>query len=549
MIHGEKGAAFMQAIPHVKETTVVICELPDVNPYALEKLGQILQKADELAKIPNLAKVSGLFYGIFLAKSGEVFDATAYFIEWLNEEETFCKLDFNPSKEGGQGFLTLAFPVEKGFSRSERIRFFMDIVKHPLLSGSLVPSISVALGIVLCKDGRVAEAKSLMDGAMKSVASKKAHVYLMEGAREAIELLASGKEVPPYLNFFIGKGNDYFADKFCPKPFNDFEISPTGEVFICCPNHLPRAIGIVETKKYKEIINSNTAIKIRKSILEGNFKYCNAAKCPTIRKNRLNGKGEVKDPRLRAFMGRQKGEIDHVRGVRLSFDPTCNLSCPSCRKAPIVAKGEDLKRIERVTDEIVIPVLRDARSVMMNGYGDVFTSKSCRKLLSVLNKKDFPSLKINIISNAVLFTEKEWGKFPNIHDMMGWVRVSIDAVREETYKVLRRGGDFKKLCKNLLFISELRQKGMISGFEISYVYQKENMHEMAAFVEWGEALKCDIVHFEPLFDWNSYEYDEYLQRAVHLQGNPLYDEFMEIIHDPVFKRDCVMFDHPAFASG
>ncbi len=370
--------------------------------------------------------------------------------------------------------------------------------------------------------------------------------YLIDSALEAINLRLNGKQVPAYLNFFIGEENTYFTNRFCPKPFTHFEITPSGDVYICCPAHLPKPVGNVKFMSHMEILNAPQARKIRESILDGSFKYCDPSKCIVIRTGGLVRKDRVGDENLKKYVDGGEDEIDLVHDLHLSFDPTCNLSCPSCRKKKIVARGTAAEFVERVTVEIVLPLLAGAKTVTMNGYGDVFTSRSCRRILEAVNREDYPELYMDILTNGVLFTRKEWAKYPNIHDMLRQVRVSIDAASEETYKVLRRGGDFSRLRRNLEFLLELRRQEVFPFFDIAFVYQKENLHEMVAFAEWGGEMNCDRVFFEPLLDWKTYDYDSYRERAVHLPENPLHGTFLEIIRDPVMKRDYIRLDTEAF---
>ena len=183
----------------------------------------------------------------------------------------------------------------------------------------------------------------------------------------------------------------------------------------------------------------------------------------------------------------------------------------------------------KATESLVIPMLKKARSVTMNGYGDVFASKPCRQVLHQVNRKDNPELLINFITNAVLFTEDEWQKFQNIHDMVGTMRVSIDAASKSTYDKIRLGGDWDVLLKNLKFLSRLRDEGVIKRFIICFVYQRENFREMAEFAQLGKDLKCDLVIFDALLNWNTYADLELTARSVHYPTNPLHSEFLKEI--------------------
>ena len=327
----------------------------------------------------------------------------------------------------------------------------------------------------------------------------------MENAHPLAKSLATGNE--DYLEFFKGKT--------CNHPVSDFEIGTEGRVFVCCPSYLPQSIGNVFTAgSIDEVIQSKHAKLIRDSINKQDFRFCRWLHCKEI------------DSLPSVSSSKVKKDIYPV-DFRLSFDTTCNLWCVTCRNEKITVRGEQREIMLRATQDIIIPMLKKARSVTMNGYGDVFASKPCRQVLHSVNSKDNPDLKINFITNAVLLTEQEWNNFENIHDMMGDVRISIDAATKETYDKIRLGGDWDVLMENLKFIAGLRDKGVIKSLSICYVYQRENFREMAEFARMGKELGCDLVIFDALLNWNTYEHGELNDRSVHHTSNALHGEFLE----------------------
>jgi MoaA/NifB/PqqE/SkfB family radical SAM enzyme len=514
--------------------TVVLYDTEKGSIDAYDDVVAIREQAVNLSGNPAYAGEAILLLGVVNAIIGEAYDAASCFSKWLNEERSVSKLHFSLSEDKDFSFLSLILPVEKGFTPPEKKLFFNDLLKHPGLPVDMVPPISVILAIDLIKDGRLDEAAEMLNASRRLQSS-----YLIDGALDVIERRKAGMELPLSLNFFIGKENAYFKDKFCSRPFTDFEITPNGDVYICCPMHLPKIVGNVHESSYSELLNSNQAKKIRRSILDGTFKYCDPTKCRIILGAGLQEKNEIDDLYLRSIIDAGTSEINHVENLRLSYDPTCNLSCPSCRRGKIVAKGKTADFVERVTEDTVLPLLAKARTLMMNGYGDIFTSRACRKILQSLNRLDHPNLKLDLLTNGVLFTREEWEKFPNIHGMVNQVRVSVDAVTETTYNILRRGGNFAKLRDNLKFLSELRRQRGINTFDVAFVIQKENLDEIIAFAEWGVEMKCDNIHFEVLMDWRTYGHDGYLERAVHLPENPHYGKYLEIIRHPIFKNDFI----------
>ncbi|TPV95174.1 MAG: hypothetical protein B7733_11350 [Myxococcales bacterium FL481] len=359
--------------------------------------------------------------------------------------------------------------------------------------------------------------------------------FLLETASFVVRTADAQSELPAYLRDVFGDG-DYFRGRICPRPFEEFQIDHNGDVYICCPSYLNLPVGNVRRESYHEILNSEMARNIRQSILNGTFKYCNRSTCPSIRHDGLEREQAIEDEELRDLVTTRSDRVHRVKHVALSMDSTCNLWCPSCRQEKIVEKSATVEWKVRSIDEVVLPLLRDADSVMMNGYGDVFMSQICQRVLSRINSREYPRLKIHLLTNGVLFDRRNWQRYPNIHDMVSTVRVSVDAATERTYRSVRRGGDFHKLHDNLRFLAVLRREGSIERFGLAFVYQEENFTEMAEFAKQGLELGCDRVAFEALLDWNTYARAEYEQRAVHLPGHPRHAEFRELTALPVFRH-------------
>lgn len=308
---------------------------------------------------------------------------------------------------------------------------------------------------------------------------------------------------------------EHFKDKVCLHPFTDFEVQSNGLAFVCCPSYLPVAIGnLFEASSVEDLIGSEMAGRIRRSIHDRTFKYCRWLQCREI--NRLpDGGPEVTLPSR------------EPKVLRLSYDPTCNLWCVTCRSERITARGATLERILKVTDDVILPMLRNARSCMMNGFGDVFASQACRRILAAVDRAGFPELWFEFITNGVLFSREEWARFPNIHDMVFSIRVSVDAATRETYEKIRLGGRWDELMENLRFISELRERGVIRLFILSFVYQRDNFREMVPFARLAKRLRADLVVLEGVLDWSSFVGGGYQDRAVQFPHHPDHGAFVE----------------------
>ena len=276
------------------------------------------------------------------------------------------------------------------------------------------------------------------------------------------------------------------ANRFCAKPFEHFEVNQVGDVYCCCPDWLPTPIGNLETDDLENVWNSDTAKDIRQSVLDGNYKYCLAKRCPLISDELLPEKKYISEPDLREIIDRGLTVLDtKPKVLNLCYDRSCNLSCPSCRTSIITIKGEEYIQKEKLQDKLLESALDDAELLIVTGSGDPFGSHLYNQLLTNLDATQYPKLSIRLITNGQLFTPSAWDKWHKSNRSIKIVTISVDAASEQTYPLVRRGGEFPKLLANLEFVSQLRQQGDLDFVEICFVVQQLNYQEMPEFVKLG----------------------------------------------------------------
>lgn len=322
------------------------------------------------------------------------------------------------------------------------------------------------------------------------------------------------------------------SGRFCNAPFDNVETAPNGDVHFCCPAWLPVPIGNLHKHSIENIWNSPHAQTIRESILDGSYRYCSRVHCPRISGGTLEHKAEVSDEEHREIILQRKTRLS--RGplrVVFSHDRSCNLSCPSCRIHVIVAKKHEQSRLNRLADAVLIPMLKNTRRLHVTSSGDPFGSIHFRYLLKCLNTMDFPDLRVDLQTNGVLFDEDAWEKL-ELEGLVESAFISIDAAREPTYAVLRRGGSFSRLMSNLLFISELRQAGRLKRVRLDAVVQRLNFRELPDIVDIARRLKFDGVKFQMIRSWGTYTPDEFASHHIGSPAHPNYDEFLEVLKDP-----------------
>lgn len=364
----------------------------------------------------------------------------------------------------------------------------------------------------------------------------------LRAAEHALELTLACKPVPDRLQKFIGMDNGALLDRICKEPFKRFDVGPSGETLLCCGHWLPMPIGNIMTQEVGDVLNSHAARKIRASMLDGSFKYCNHLECSALIQGYLPRKQDVTDPVLRRAIDTGELNVDKVEQMLFAFDQSCNLSCPSCRVERIIEKPAIRDVKTEVVTRRLMPLLAGMKLLDINPAGEVFSSKPSRRILEMVNRQDCPDLVIDIISNGTLFTEKEWANLPNLKGMVRAVRVSTDGATKPTFEKLRRLASWEVFVKNMEFLGDLRARGEIAQLKMSFTYQLDNFREMKAFVALGQRFNADFVIFERLQNLGAYSWDEFRSKAVHLSEHELHNEFLAVIRDPVFGNAMVWHD-------
>lgn len=333
---------------------------------------------------------------------------------------------------------------------------------------------------------------------------------------------------------------------FCSKPFKWFEVTQvneTGEVYMCCPSWLDTPIGNLQYQSVEEIWNGKKAQEIRRSILDGSFRYCDSTRCPFLQtvSEPVQEVEDVKDEDLRLVIEKGLTILPYgPREINCSYDRSCNLSCPSCR-TEIIVEIKNRQRILTIQDKIQNEALKDAHLLYITGSGDPFGSPFFKRWLQTMKREDMPNLKkIHLHTNGLLWTQKMWATIAeDIREVIKSAEISIDAASPETYSTNRRGGSFERLLKNLEFISSLRKSGPLEWLGISMVVQENNFMEMPDFVDLGKRFNVDTVYFSQLVNWGTYSEEEYRSRAIHLPNHPRHPEFLELLNMEILRESTV----------
>ena len=313
---------------------------------------------------------------------------------------------------------------------------------------------------------------------------------------------------------------------FCNYPFAGMDVTQNGNVYVCCADWLPIPIGNIFETPLTDIWTGKMATDLRISILDQSFRFCGPS-CPFLSKPR----GPVSLEKISS-----PPPLEWVKELRLSYDPTCNLKCPSCRAAPI---GSDTNT--KLIHQKVIESnnLQKTKLLYVTGYGDPVASNYYWPLLCNLeNLPTNPNLIVRLHTNGLLLTPEKWKELGKNSAKIVNIAVSIDAACENTYN-LNRGGSWQRLHDNLAFISKL--PGI--RLEMNFVVQANNFKEMPDFVRMAFRYSAQFIFFAGIRNWRAPQrYNdtqllfsdlEYQARAVHLPSHPQHAQLIKILQNPV----------------
>jgi len=329
------------------------------------------------------------------------------------------------------------------------------------------------------------------------------------------------------------------SDKFCHVPFTHLSTASKGETFLCCcPGWLPFSIGNVLTAPSAEAVwNSDAAVEIRRSVLDGDYKYCSRTLCSYIGAQKLPRKDDIVDPMLRVYIDQHKTVLDELPLlVQLNHDPTCNLACPSCRTEIVAAKAEEQDTYAQAAERVILPLLKRVKGqTYISGGGEPFSSKHFRSILGALNRDEYPGLSVYLVTNGLLLSPQRWSEYPNLPEMIEVLSVSIDAAQADTYERLRRPGKWPVLMRNLEVMAEMRRSQKIRHFQINMVVQADNFRELLDFVALGKRLGVDDIWLQRLTNYGAYDEPTFARNDVTSVQHPNHAELLEILRNPLLQ--------------
>ncbi len=299
-------------------------------------------------------------------------------------------------------------------------------------------------------------------------------------------------------------------------------VEEGGVLWGCCVGMVKIPFGQIADGE-NDGYNSRWARIIKLSSLNHSYCFCDRKRCLYAQYQ------ATPDPGLKALPTKHMPVM-----VGVSLDPTCNLHCQSCRKKPLVAdSSEQAQMADVVTKLLNAEYFRQAPCVSLAGMGEVFYSPAYQKLL----QSDCKFNELLIFSNGTLFDDNQWAKLQGKYQKIG-VLISVDAATATTYRKIR-GGDFNGLLQNLTKLGLRYAQGEMGYFDLNFVVQRDNFHEMVDFIHLAQRLHAHKVNFTRLNNWGTYTKREYRHKSLIIKGKYLNRELYTLLQNPLFNDPMV----------
>ena len=190
------------------------------------------------------------------------------------------------------------------------------------------------------------------------------------------------------------------------------------------------------------------------------------------------------------FTSPQELTTDFPKIIHLNYDYTCSQRCIFCR--------DEIKRLNKKEeyfynlniDSKIIPLLKNAEILSLNGNGEVFDSYHSKLVIKKVTEK-YPNLKLELWSNGINITEENIIKL-NIKDKIKTVHISVNAGTEKTYKKIFRSNNFNRVKQNIIYLTNLKAQNRIEDIHLSFVINEVNYRDMKKFMQFAKDLDVSV---------------------------------------------------------
>ena len=179
--------------------------------------------------------------------------------------------------------------------------------------------------------------------------------------------------------------------------------------------------------------------------------------------------------------------------VYLDVTPDCNLFCITCRESvEYSGRVMDFELFKRIVDE----TCKGVTSYSLFNSGESLLLQDFKDRLAYVSKRKLSNATIDLSTNGMLLTE---GTSKFLIDSDVEVSISFDGSNAEIFEGIRRGSNFKKICRNterIAAIASHMNPFRAPGIAISI--QKENWRDLVSIITVANELGVKRVSMWPV---------------------------------------------------
>lgn len=342
---------------------------------------------------------------------------------------------------------------------------------------------------------------------------------------------------------FYSKNVDQPKVTHCSIPWETAGVNSYGDVFMCIsPAWIPKFAGnILGVSDIYDVLNSSTAKKIRKEILNNRYYYCNFNLC-----------GFPGQAKLKNIQSQPESDSDLIpleldqpddprtvlteipKDLIFDFDHTCNYQCPSCRTEvvnynnhPIIRPFNDA--ISNSIKTLIIDQIKDQPVNIRWAGGELFISKVYIDLLDYIINTGKNNIKHVIQTNGSYFKKKSElveKLLPHVTEL----RISFDAATAETYHKVRVNGVWDNFIENVTWVMDhIRSQGLSLQVTADFVVQESNYKEIPKLRELCDQLGIHQINYQRMWSWATWPPEVFAQMNVYEPSHALYPQVVELI--------------------
>ncbi len=217
-----------------------------------------------------------------------------------------------------------------------------------------------------------------------------------------------------------------------------------------------------------------------------------------------------------------RDDMDYPKRLTLEVTSYCNLRCWMCPKTAGFVNTLPNHLIEEDVIHEVRKILPHIEILQLSGlWGEIFLHPEVYlKILKLAKEADCT---VSSISNGTLLTTEVAEQVVTLG--LDHLTISIDAATSKTYQVIRVGGNFKKLIKNLKKLQKIKKKKGVSKPELrlAFVGMKRNIRELPEVVNLASKLGIQNVILQGMGEYKNTEGESLTYRHREL-GKEIYEK-------------------------